>query len=197
MAFRTRRITLRTPIPDDDDPLVSLFADPKTMRHLPHLHNQPWDASRMAARREARHREEILGRARNFTIVLQDQRQAVIGQAGYRTLTPALKRGELGVIVAHSQQGRGLVWDVHLLLLTLGFEELGLEVVEWVTAEENEGMRAVLRKMGCKDAGPSVAEGDDDFGKQVKYTLEQKDWADCKVWLSERVDRLAAGSQGL
>lgn len=192
MALQTQRIVLRTPIPDDDEALISLFTDPKTMHHLPVLLNQPWDAPRMAARREARARDELLGRARNFTIVLRDH-QVVIGQAGYRTLwggeTP--KRGEMGVILAHGLHGRGLVWDVHLLLLTLGFEELGLEMVEWVTGEENEGMRAVLRKMGCRDAGVLVEDGDEEWGKQIKYTLEKKDWADCKVWLCECVDRLA------
>lgn len=192
MELQTQRIVLRTPIPADDESLVPLFTDPKTMQHLPIFLSQPWDIPRMAARRQARAQEELQGRALNYTIILRGL-QTVIGQAGYRSLwreeTP--KRGEFGVIVAHGQQGRGLVWDVHLLLLTLGFEELELEIVEWVTAEENEGMRAVLRKMGCKDAGVLVEESRDQWGTLVKYTLEKKDWACCKVWLRDRVDRLS------
>ena len=59
-------------------------------------------------------------------------------------------------------------------------------------------MRAVLQKMGCKETG--VPENGDDNPqdalwrqKAVKYTLHKQDWADCKRWLSERVDR-SAGS---
>lgn len=194
MDLQTQRLVLRTPIPDDDEFLISLFTDPKTMHHLPIFLSQPWDASLMAARRESRAQEESLGRARNFTILLRDVGfQPVIGQAGYRTLwmEGTRKRGEFGLILAHAQQGRGLAWDVHLLLLTVGFEELGLEVVEWVTAEANESMRAVLVKMGCKDEGVFVEVGRDQWGTLVKYSLEKKDWADCKVWLQERVNRLA------
>ena len=51
MALHSQRIILRTAIPEDDETLVSLFTDPETMRHLPTLLNQPWDAPRMAARR--------------------------------------------------------------------------------------------------------------------------------------------------
>lgn len=197
MALQTQRIILRTAIPEDDETLVSLFTDPETMRHLPTLLNQPWDAPRMAARREARAHDELLGRARNFTVLLRGKRPEVlqvIGQAGYRTIwgeaTP--KRGELGVILAHAHQGKGLAWDVHLLLMTLGFEELGLEEMEWVTGAENQSMRAVLQKMGCKETG--VPENGDDNPqdalwrqKAVEYTLHKQDWADCKRWLSERV----------
>ena len=189
MDLHTQRITLRAPIPDDDETLVYLFTDPETMRHLPVLLNQPWDVPRMAARREARAQEEVLGRARNFTIATPGQ--AVIGHAVYKRLwedETLKKRGEVGLILDHAHQGRGLVWDVHLLLLTLGFEELGLEIVEWITGRENEGMRAVLSKMGCQDAGVWVEDGDHNW---VKYILEKKDWVDCKRWLSERVDRLA------
>ncbi|KAG0583496.1 hypothetical protein KC19_3G141100 [Ceratodon purpureus] len=207
MALQTHRIILRTPIPEDDETLVSLYTNAETMRHLPTLHNQPWDAPRMAARREARAHDELLGRARNFTVLLRSRgggEPRVIGQAGYRTIwgdeTP--KRGELGVILTQAQQGRGLAWDVHLLLLTLGFEELGLEVVEWMTGVENQGMRAVLQKMGCKDS--EVLEEDQDGDPQsalwrkeaVKYTLHKDDWADCKRWLCEKVDRYSAGSRG-
>lgn len=194
MEFQTRRIILRAPVAEDDEPLVALFTDPETMRHLPVLHNKPWDAPRMAERREARAHEEILGRARNFSVLLRNGEEALslIGQAGYRTIwgdeTP--KRGELGVMLAHAQHGRGLVWDVHLVLLALGFEALGLEIVEWATGVENEAMRAVLRKMGCKDEGVFEESG----YLWVKYTLHTKDWVECRRWLCEKVDRLAGSS---
>ena len=145
----------------------------------------------MAARREARAHDELLGRARNFTVLLRSGDELhVIGQAGYRTIwadeTP--KRGEVGIVLAHAHQGKGLVWDVHLALLALGFDELGLETVEWVTSETNEGMRAVLRKMGCEDVGVSEEDG---LGFSRKYTLNKRDWAVCKSWLCERVHRSA------
>lgn len=185
MALRTEAIILREPIPDDDEALVSIFTDPKTMRHLPHLVNQPWDVPLMAARRLARALEELLGQSRNFTVVLSESRD-VIGQAVFKRLWEegSLKRGELGLILVHEKQGRGLVWDVHLLLLTLGFEQLGLDIVEWITAKENDAMRAVLSKMECKDAGEWS--GDHDW---VKFTLEKEHWADCKAWLCEKVAR--------
>ncbi|XP_024364249.1 uncharacterized protein [Physcomitrium patens] len=202
MGLETQRIVLRTPSPEDDDTFISFFSDPMTMQHLPVFLSKPWDRARMAARREANEGQELLGRARNFTVLLRhgnkDLGLEVIGQAGYRSLwmEESPKRGEMGLILGHAYHGRGLVWDVHLVLLTFGFEVLGLEMVEWVTSEGNEGMRTVLRKIGCTDVGVLVEDGSDPlWGTQVKYTLHSYDWAKSKMRLRERVDRWVTKTQ--
>lgn len=73
----------------------------------------------------------------------------------------SFKRGEMGLILGYVYYGRGLVWDVYFVLLIFGFEVLGLEMVEWVIFEGNEGMWIVLRKIGCIDVGVLVEDGSD------------------------------------
>lgn len=202
MDLGTQRIVLRSPSPKDDGTLIAYFSDPMTMQHLPVFLNEPWDETHMAARREGNERQELLGLARNFTLLLRhgnkDSELEVIGQAGYRNLwmEESPKRGEMGLILGHAYHGRGLVWDVLLVLLTFGFEVLRLEIVEWVTSEGNEGMRTVLRKIGCTDVGVLVEDDNDPlWGTQVKYILHNDNWAESKVRLREKVDRWATETQ--
>jgi RimJ/RimL family protein N-acetyltransferase len=142
------RVLLR-PFAVDDVPAVLAYAsDPEVTRHL------QWDAYDDPATAASFIRSTQNGGETWFAraIVLREK-EAVIGGADLRVVSPPDRRAELGYGLARAYWGCGYATEAAGLLVRFGFERLGLMRIQAACAVENERSMRTLERLGMRREG--------------------------------------------
>ncbi|MHC4479671.1 MAG: GNAT family N-acetyltransferase [Planctomycetota bacterium] len=117
----------------------------------------PWchaDYSRDQSEQWLASRPEAWRRGEAYSFFIEDaQTGRLLGGCGLNTIDWANNRANLGYWVRSSATGRGVATAAARLLLAIGFEDLGLQRIEIVSAVENLGSRRVAQKAGAKEEG--------------------------------------------
>jgi len=142
------RVLLR-PFAVCDVPAVLAYAsDPEVTRHL------QWDAYDDPATAGSFIRSTLNGGETWFAraIVLREK-DAVIGGADLRVVSPPDRRAELGYGLARAYWGCGYATEAAGLLVRFGFERLGLMRIQAACAVENERSMRTLERLGMRREG--------------------------------------------
>ncbi|TMA36552.1 MAG: GNAT family N-acetyltransferase [Deltaproteobacteria bacterium] len=142
------RVLLR-PFAVCDVPAVLAYAsDPEVTRHL------QWDAYDDPATAASFIRSTLNGGETWFAraIVLREK-DAVIGGADLRVVSPPDRRAELGYGLARAYWGCGYATEAAGLLVRFGFEGLGLMRIQAACAVENERSMRTLERLGMRREG--------------------------------------------
>ena len=142
------RVLLR-PFAVCDVPAVLAYAsDPEVTRHL------QWDAYDDPATAASFIRSTLNGGETWFAraIVLREK-DAVIGGADLRVVSPPDRRAELGYGLARAYWGCGYATEAAGLLVRFGFERLGLMRIQAACAVENERSMRTLERLGMRREG--------------------------------------------
>lgn len=202
------RLILRSPLPGDAPALHANGIDPETIRHLPHLQPPPPKEGESAppvkplSSTERWLERVIAGHAdrsgekgpagANFVLVIEEVESGkVLGDSGVggiffdkeggtgsgdgeRSLA-----GEVGVMLSRAAWGKGYGTEALGASLAFGFEQLGLNRIVAGTLEANEGMRAIMRKLG-------YGEGEQDTPTSRRWSIDRKMYEAAKAQAQAR-----------
>lgn len=143
--LNTSRLTLRRITEKDMDPLFALRSDENVMRHI--------------ARPIAKTRDDVFAliNLMNETIneksginwaITKKQDDLLIGTIGYYRIQHENFRGEIGYLLAPSEQGKGLMHEAIREVLRFGFQVIGFHSIEGVVSPENAASIRVLERHG-------------------------------------------------
>jgi RimJ/RimL family protein N-acetyltransferase len=151
IEFNTKRLRLRQWRAADREPFAALNADPKVMEFFP----GPLDraASDSIA---ARCQSLIAERGWGFWAVELIQTCELIGFVGLHIPVPELPFSpcvEVGWRLSHQHWGQGFATEAARGVLWVGFELLDLSEIVAFTAVGNARSRAVMERLGMREAG--------------------------------------------
>jgi RimJ/RimL family protein N-acetyltransferase len=115
----------------------------------------------------------------------------VVGSTRYLNYEPAHRRVEIGwTWLRPSAWGTDANTETKLLLLEHGFEQCGMQRVEFKTDARNERTRAALLKIGCRFEGIArkhmmLPTGPRD---SAWYAITEDDWPEVKAGLLGRLE---------
>jgi [ribosomal protein S5]-alanine N-acetyltransferase len=142
------RVLLRPFQPADVTAVLAYASDPEVTRHL------EWDAYDDAATAEAFIRSTLAGGATWVArAIVLHATDAVIGGADLRVVSPRDRRGELGYGLARAYWGHGYATEAAGLLLSHGFDELGLVRIEALCSVDNDRSVRTLERLGMRREG--------------------------------------------
>ena len=178
MEFETERLRLRQWRPADREPFALLNADPRVMEFFPaplsrersdalvdawqsHLEEHGW--SNWAA--EIRATGEFIG---------------FVGLTLPKRVLPFSPCVEVGWRLAFEHWGKGYASEAAREALRVGFDDLGLEEIVSFTSVLNRRSRAVMERIGMRNANedfehPAVPEGSA-LRPHCLYRLKRGDW---------------------
>ena len=142
------RVGLRPICVDDVDAIMEWINDPAVTRNFANM-------SRTITRSQERDFLDGMIASdtdRLYAIVGSDGTH--IGNAGIHKIYWPARNGRLGLVVGHTDaQGQGLGQEALRLLITLGFEQLGLHKLWMVHYRTNDRMRHIAIKHGFQREG--------------------------------------------
>jgi ribosomal-protein-serine acetyltransferase len=145
------RTALRSTSEDDAAPMFALIEANRA-------HLRRWLAWVDAVREPAHTREFLRGVAERETLgtsldlaILHDGELA--GVAGFRSLDPANRSGEIGYWLPADREGRGIMTACCRALVRHGFDSLGLNRIVIAAAVENARSRGVAERLGFRLEG--------------------------------------------
>lgn len=145
----TERLLLRPFTDDDLDALYDLHSRPDVTRYL------YWDPiSRDDARRMLKRRMKATaigkeGDAVQVAVVLPDSGR-VIGHVNLQWLSREHRTGEIGFVMHPDHSGRGYAREAALVLLRLGFDELGLHRIIGRCDARNTPSARLMERLGMR-----------------------------------------------
>lgn len=149
VPLETRRLRLRTLVPDDARGMHAIYGDEETMRH--------WSDGPSADLDETRRRLAAdLAFARSggsavWGVVLKDSDE-LIGKCTLFQFSAQNRRAEIGYILNRAHWGKGVMSEVCGELLRHAFEDLGLHRLEADTDPANAASIALLERLGfCRE----------------------------------------------
>lgn len=161
ITLETERLVLRQWRPSDREPFAAMGADPRVMEHFPALLTRA-QSDVLADRCEALIQERGWG----FWAAELKASHEFIGFVGLHTPSPELPFSpcvEIGWRLSVAHWGQGLASEAARAALHFGFTSLALEEIVSFTALHNAKSRAVMQRLGMRDAGtfehPHVPEG--------------------------------------
>jgi len=150
LVSETARLRLRQWRDADRAPFAALNADPKVMEFFPAL------ATREAsdAMIDAHIARIAQGGFANWAVERLDTREFIgfVGLSVPKRDLPFMPCVEIGWRLAAAHWGRGFASEAARAALTLGFERFGLQEIVSFTAVENRRSRAVMERIGMRDA---------------------------------------------
>ena len=138
-------------------------------------------------------RERDFGRALLFAVETPDGR--VVGTTRYMRLAPAHRRLEIGgTFYAKAVQRTGVNTEAKLMLLTHGFEVMGVQCVQIRTDALNLRSQAAIERLGAKRDGvlrghQQMADGR--LRDTVVYSILDREWPGVKANLHYLLKRHA------
>ena len=179
IEIETARLRLRQWRDEDREPFAAMNADPVVMEHFP----APLDRA-SSDRTLDKWRDEIASRGWSNWAVEERGSGEFIGFIGltvpWRTLpfTPCV---EVGWRLARAHWGHGYATEGARACLRTGFEQLGLAEIVSFTALVNTRSRAVMERIGMRDANedfdhPALPEGHR-LQRHCLYRLARREWA--------------------
>jgi ribosomal-protein-alanine N-acetyltransferase len=141
---------LRLPTPDDAEQLFELGKDPAVTRFFswgPYISiDQPLDyVAALQGKRD-------LGQLLEFIIVQRDT-NLIVGVTGLTEFSKRDHRAVVGSWLGHKYWGSGINWASKALILSLGFNHLGLERISSYSHVRNGRSKAALERIGFNNEG--------------------------------------------
>jgi RimJ/RimL family protein N-acetyltransferase len=175
--LRTGRLLLRSWRDDDVEGLLAISTDPEVMRFFP----RPSTRDEIVALVD-RHRAALTHDRPGLFAVERLADRALLGFTGLAVpsfdapFTPCV---EIGWRLARSAWGHGYATEAAQACLDHAFATLGLPEVVSFTAVSNEPSRAVMRRLGMRDAGefdhPALPHGHR-LRRHVLHRISAEEW---------------------
>lgn len=177
IEFETERLRLRQWRAADREPFATLNADPAVMEYFPAVLDRA-ASDALATRAETAISENGWG----FWAVESQSSSEFIGFVGLAAPAdlPFSPCVEIGWRIAREHWGVGLATEAARGALRVGFESLALPEIVSFTAVRNRRSRAVMEKLGMREAGetfehPDVPEGNV-LREHCLYRLSREQW---------------------
>ena len=162
IELRTPRLVLRQWRESDREPFAALNADPSVMEFFPALQSR--EASDASI--DAWQSQFTLRGWSNWAVDMAESGRFIgfVGLSVPRRILPCSPCVEIGWRLARSDWGLGLASEAASEALRAGFERVGLPEIVSFTAVGNARSRAVMERIGMRNAGedfehPGVPEG--------------------------------------
>lgn len=145
------RVLLRPMTLADAPALFALHADPQVMRYWS---TPPWtDAQQAVERLQADAQAHALGLHLRLGIALREAPAAMLGACTLFDLDADQGRAEMGYALTPAAWGRGLMHEALRLLISHGFDDLGLRRIEADIDPRNTASARVLEALGFRAEG--------------------------------------------
>jgi RimJ/RimL family protein N-acetyltransferase len=178
ITYETARLRARTWTDADRAPFAALNADPDVMRYFPApIARAASDASIDAWQ------AQLVERGWSNWAIEERASGTFIGFVGLsvpKRVLPCSPCVEIGWRLARAHWHRGYATEAALGALRVGFEQIGLDEIVSFTALGNRPSRAVMERLGMRDADenfehPGVPEGHP-LRMHCLYKLSRADW---------------------
>jgi len=147
------RLILRERSLDDSENIRALLSNPQTMVHLPHLAKvNGWSAADAEERIRTGLLHRLSGNSLHF-VVEDRETQKFVGTCAYTSINYSLQSGTFGLILRNEYWGRRFGIEIMLLVWQFGFEELGLNRIQYQTAISNDRIHAISSRLGIEREG--------------------------------------------
>jgi [ribosomal protein S5]-alanine N-acetyltransferase len=158
LAVTTARLTLRPLAEPDAADLFALFGDPAVMRYWS---TPPWTDAAQALTMVAGDRAAHAARSDLRLGLLPHETQRVVGTLSLFRIDRSNRRAEIGYALSPAWQGRGLVHEALVALITLAFDaspgsalgDLALHRLEADIDPRNTPSARVLERLGFRQEG--------------------------------------------
>jgi RimJ/RimL family protein N-acetyltransferase len=147
--LRTERLELRPFADHDLDALYDLHSRPDVTRYLYWDPISRDDARRMLKRRMKATAIQQEGDAMQLAIVLPEL-ATVIGHVNLQMVSRTHLQGEIGYVLHPDHSGRGYAREAALVLMRLGFEELGLHRIFGRCDARNTSSARLMERLGMR-----------------------------------------------
>jgi len=180
--LHTRRLRLRAWLGSDEQPFIAMGHDPEVMEFFPAFQNPEQSLAAIA-----RWNEELAQRGWSNWAVERIDTGTFIGFVGLsepRRVLPFSPCVEVGWRLAKAHWGQGFASEAAWRAVQFGFEEVGLPEIVSFTALGNRRSRAVMERIGMRNAGedfehPGVPEGNP-LRLHCLYRLSLAQWQSSK-----------------
>lgn len=157
ILFETERLKLRTFTLRDAPFMYQLVNDPEWIKYIGDRHVRSITDAEQYLRNGALKSYMLNGFGPGL-VILKETGES-IGMCGlFRR--PYLEDVDLGFAFLPAYRGQGFAYEIALATLEYAWKELGVKKVMAFTAKENEASLRLLKKLGFKDAGEFVLEGE-------------------------------------
>lgn len=179
VLWRGPTITLRSPnIENDCLPIKNILSDIYTMKNLRFMTKEPlgWSINDVKKRLETQINNQKEKKALVVHIIYQD---IIIGMSGFTVIDMINRNAEIGIILDKNYWGKNIATEVYYLCLKFAFEELHLHRIQWVTTEENNGMRGWLENICNLQAEAIIKDTiiiNNKFISNYIYAMFENDW---------------------
>lgn len=182
--------TLRTPMIEDAPVIKDIISDIYTMKNLRFMTKEPlgWSLDDVEKRLKTQLNNQKEKKALVVHIIYQDK---IIGMSGFTVIDLINKNAEIGIILDKNYWGKNIATEVYYLCLKFAFEELHLHRVQWITTEENKGMRKWLENvcnLNVEAIIKDVIIVNDKFISNYIYAMFENDWEEIKNKLEKRIN---------
>jgi ribosomal-protein-alanine N-acetyltransferase len=141
----TERLILRQVHEDDADDLFRMRSDREIMRFIPRpLATKREDALTLI---RTMNYEGAKNNSINWAMSFKDQ-QGLIGIIGYPRVSKEGRRGEIGYLLDKAHQGKGIMHEALVAVLSYGFLQAGFHTIEAVIDPDNIASEKLLLKNG-------------------------------------------------
>jgi RimJ/RimL family protein N-acetyltransferase len=173
----TERLLLRPFRPDDLDALHAIQSRPDVTRYL------YWDVrsrDEVAAELEARARRTELAVEGDRLVLALELRGSgeLIGDVNLQWLSREHRQGEIGFVLHPDHHGQGYAAEAAVVLLALGFDELGLHRIVGRCDGRNAASARLLEKLGMRREAHlrenEVVKGE--WTDELVYAMLDREW---------------------
>lgn len=178
----TDRLLLRPFRPDDLDALHGIQSRPDVTRYL-YWETRTRDEVRAELEtRTLRTTLEAEGDGIVLTLELRESGE-LIGDVNLRWLSRQHRQGEIGFVLHPDHHGRGYSPEAALVMLELGFDELGLHRIIGRCDGRNEASARLMEKLGMRREAHfrenEVVKGE--WTDELVYAMLDREWAACRA----------------
>ena len=144
--IETARLRLRVPVPEDADPLSSIWSDPEVTKFIPIILFRTKDEIKEFIPLTVQRWEE---RGFGLFSVVNKENDTMIGYCGLQFLNGT---GEVEIYYGFSKDAwdNGFATEAARAVLRYGFEKVKLDHIAGVTQPENTASQKVLEKIGLE-----------------------------------------------
>jgi ribosomal-protein-alanine N-acetyltransferase len=167
-TITTSRLTLRSFVPEDSEPLHRILAEKDVLRYFPSSQPPPLDRVEKLVSNQLCHWQE---RGYGWWAVEPRSSSTFIGWCGLQFL-PETQETEVAYLLGKEHWGRGFATEAARASLRYGFIDLGLEQIIALVHPENESSCRVVEKLGIPFAGRANY-----FGMELnRYVIQRPDY---------------------
>jgi len=146
-------VTLRPPTPNDDERLLEIFLDEKTMEHLSTIRpKEGWNERTIQEYIAVRRKQQEKGSAIHCSVELNATKE-LIGVAGCRHINRENGYANLGAIIACEYWGRGIAAEAGLLLGEYLYETTDIDRIDFQMLADNIRSTTLCDHLGFKSEG--------------------------------------------